>query len=310
VANRLLEVIQFVSEGPAAFYRDIAKAALQLACNHPEGPPRSSSELLRRLDYEFLLDAHGATSAVLSLPRDKVGQVRLRYEAFFGQLGCALDGDWSWDDTDTAYLLLDSVALGEDCRGAASLLFADFAHYFSQRKPKECFATMVIDEFSAIAGASDLALKVEQARGFNTALVLVPQTPSGMGGEIQRQRILGSVETVIAHAFNEPQEVSDLAGCKRVMELSQRYGEGLVEYEGFARQANRPTVDPDEIRSLETGTAWVIRRGRAVKVAVGRAPNVARLDLPEAVPLDRPLRAVEVAPPKQISYLDDGPEDG
>jgi hypothetical protein len=131
-----------------------------------------------------------------------------------------------------------------------------------------------------------------------------------MGGEIQRQRILGSVETVIAHAFNEPQEVSDLAGCKRVMELSQRYGEGLVEYEGFARQANRPTVDPDEIRSLETGTAWVIRRGRAVKVAVGRAPNVARLDLPEAVPLDRPLRAVEVAPPKQISYLDDGPEDG
>ena len=96
IANRLLEVIQFASEGPAAYYRDIAKTALQLACNHPDGPPRSSAELLARLDYELLLNAHGPSTAVLSLPRDKVSQVRLRYQAFFGQLGRALDGDWSW----------------------------------------------------------------------------------------------------------------------------------------------------------------------------------------------------------------------
>ena len=46
IANRLLEVIEFAPEGPAAYYRDIAKTALQLACNHPDGPPRSSAELL------------------------------------------------------------------------------------------------------------------------------------------------------------------------------------------------------------------------------------------------------------------------
>ena len=310
ISNRLLEVIEFASEGPAAYYRDIAKTALQLACNHPDGPPRSSSELLYRLDYEGLFNAHGPSSAVRSLPKDNVGQVRLRYQAFFGQLGCALDGDWSWEDTDTAYLLLDSVALGEDCRGAACLFFADFAHYFTQRKPRERFSTMIVDEFSAIASSSDLALKVEQARSFNTGLVLVPQTPSGMGGPTQRERILGSVETVIAHAFNEPEEIAGLAGTKRVMELSQRYGEGLVEHEGFARQANRPTVDPDDIRSLQTGTAWVIRRGRAVKVAVRKAPQLGGIDLPAAVSLDRPLRPVEVAAPKQISYLEEDPEDG
>ncbi len=87
IVNRLLEVIEFVPEGPAAYYRDIAKTALQLACNHPDGPPRSSAELLGRLDYELLLNAHGPSTAVLSLPRDKVSQVRLRYEAFFGQMG-------------------------------------------------------------------------------------------------------------------------------------------------------------------------------------------------------------------------------
>ncbi len=136
IANRLLEVIEFAPEGPAAYYRDIAKTALQLACNHPDGPPRSSAELLERLDYELLLNAHGPSSALLSLPRDKVSQVRMRYQAFFGQLGCALDGEWSWEDADAAYLLLDSVALGEDAAGTARVLFADFAHYFALRKER------------------------------------------------------------------------------------------------------------------------------------------------------------------------------
>jgi hypothetical protein len=310
IANRLLEVIEFVPEGPAAYYRDIAKTALQLACNHPDGPPRSSSELLGRLDYELLLNAHGPSSAVLSLPRDKVSQVRLRYEAFFGQLGCALDGEWSWEDTDAAYLLLDSVALGEDCAGAACLLLADFAHYFTQRKPIERFVAMIADEFSAIAASSDLAIKVEQARSFNTGLVLVPQTPSGMGPLTQRERIFGTVETVIAHAFNEPEEIATLAGTKRVIELSHRYGEDVLDREGFARQADRPTVDPDDIRSLPTGSAWVFRRGRAIKVAIRRTPDLPVADLPEATPLDRPLCPVEVAVPKHISYLDEPPEDG
>jgi hypothetical protein len=310
IANRLLEVIEFVPEGPAAYYRDIAKTALQLACNHPDGPPRSSSELLRRIDYEVLLNAHGPSSAVLSLPKDKVSQVRLRYEAFFGQLGCALDGEWAWEDAEAGYLLLDSVALGEDCNGAASLLFADFAHYFTQRKPLDRFATMVADEFAAIASSSDIAIKVEQARGFNTGLILVPQTPSGMGPLTQRDRILGSVETVIVHALNEPEEVAALAGTKRVIELTHRYGEGVLEGEGFARQAERPTIEPDEIRALNRGSAWVIRRGRATKVAIQRAPHGVDVELPDSAPLDSPLRPVEVVPPKQIAYLEEEDEDG
>ena len=305
IANRLLEVIQFASEGPAAYYRDIAKTALQLACNHPDGPPRSSAELLARLDYELLLNAHGPSTAVLSLPRDKVSQVRLRYQAFFGQLGRALDGDWSWEDADAAYLLLDSVALGEDTAGAASLLFADFAHYFSQRKERERFCLLFADEFSAIADSSDVAMKVEQARGFNAAMVLVPQTPSGMGPRTQRDRILGSVETVIVHALNDPGTLAELGGMKRVMELTHRYEDGVYARQGHARQEPRLKVDPDEIRRLATGSAWVIRRGQAAKVAIGRAPGGERAPLPEPAPLDLPLERAEVAAPKEISYLDE-----
>ncbi len=305
IVNRLLEAIKFAAEGPAAYYRDIAKTALQLACNHPDGPPRCSAELLGRLDYELLLNAHGPSSAVLSLPRDKVGQVRLRYEAFFGQLGCALDGGWAWEDADAAYLLLDSVALGEDAAGIACLLFADFAHYFTQRKARERFCVLIADEFSAMATYTDVAKKVEQARSFNTALVLVPQTPSGMGSPNQRARILGSVETVIVHAVNEPEEVAALAGCKRAVELNHRYEGSIRVREGIAQQQQRPKVDPDQVRSLPSGTAWVIRRGRAAKVAIERAPRGGGVTLPEPAPLDRPHEPVEVAVPKEISYLDE-----
>lgn len=305
IANRLLEVIQFAEDGPAAFYRDIAKTALQLACNHPEGPPRSSAELLERLDYERLLNAHGPTSAVLSLPRDKVGQVRLRYQAFFGQLGAALDGNWSFEDADAAYFLLDSVALGEDTAGAACLLFADFAHYFTMRKERQQRCLLFADEFSAIASSSDVAMKVEQARGFNAAMVLVPQTPSGMGPRSQRDRILGSVETVIVHALNEPGALAELGGMKRVIELTHRYEDGVYARQGHARQERQLKVDPDDIRGLSSGQAWVIRRGRAAKVAIERAPSGLSALLPAAEPLDPPLQRVEVAAPKELSYLDE-----
>jgi hypothetical protein len=308
IANRLLEVIEFAPAGPAAYYRDIAKTTLQLVCNHPDGPPRSSRELLARLDYEMLLNAHGPSSAVLSLPRDRVSQVRMRYEAFFGQLGCALDGEWSWEDADAAYLLLDSVALGEDAAGTACLLFADFAHYFTTRKAKSRRCLLFADEFSAVAASSDVAMKIEQARSFNCGLVLVPQSAAGLGSATQRERILGSVETLIMHAGNRPEEIVSMAGKRRQIELSHRFGEGVAEGEGLARLGERPAVDPDRVRELAVGTAWLLRRGRATKVAVEQAPLGEGSPLPPPQSLDPPQRRVEVERPKQIAYLDE--EDG
>lgn len=305
IVNRLLDVIEFAESGPAAYYRDIAKTALQLACNHPDGPPRSSAELIERLDYERLLDAHGPSEGVLALPRERVGQVRLRYQAFFGQLGTALDGEWAWEDASASYLLLDSVALGEDTSSAARLLFADFAHYFALRKQRQRPCLLFADEFAALAGTSDLAIKVEQARSFNAAMVLVPQTPTGLGDQVQRERILGSVETLIVHATNEPSSLVELAGTKQVMELTHRYEDGIYARQGHARREPRPKIDPDDIRELANGTAWLIRRGRALKLAIERAPSTEAAFLPTAAPLDRPLRRRQVEAPKQIGYLEE-----
>lgn len=304
IVNRLLEVIEFAEEGPAAYYRDIAKSTLQLACRHPEGPPRSSAELLDRLDFDRLLDAHGPTSAILALPRDKVSQVRMRYEAFFGQLGTLLDGGWCWEDTDAAYFLLDSAALGEDASTVARLLFADFAHYFTQRKRRQQPCLLLADEFSALSRTTDVATKVEQARSFNTGLVLAPQVISGMGSVEQRQRILGSIELVIAHALNDPDEIAALAGERRLPELTHRIEAGWRGRDGFARLDDRPRLPADRLRELSPGTAWMIRRGRAAKVGVHRAPALS-VDLPFRQPAETRPEPRVTTPPKEIAYLEE-----
>src|ERR1035438_7397297 len=104
----LMEVIDYSSEGPAAWYRDIAKNVLRLVCEHPDGPPHTSTQALNRMDPDTLAATHPGSSALAALTAQQIRQVRLRYEAFFGQTRGTHDGNWAWEDTPAAYLLLDS----------------------------------------------------------------------------------------------------------------------------------------------------------------------------------------------------------
>jgi hypothetical protein len=303
IQGRLMEIIDYSSEGPAAWYRDVAKNVLRLVCEHPDGPPRSSSEALLRMDVEALGQAHKGASALAALNAQQVRQVRLRYEAFFGQTRGALDGDWAWEDTGAAYLLLDSLALREETAGLARMLFEDFAHYFTSRKPRSQFALLIVDEFTALAQGAGMASRIEQARGFNTSLVLAPQVVAGMGDESEAARILGSVETVICHRVNTPEEIIALAGTRKAMEYSTHYAPEGSTGQGSARIQHQFKVEPNKVRALAPGMAYVISCGRAMKIAVLRAPDLGS-SLPRpvrsrgghaAVPRDIPASEKEVA---------------
>jgi Bacterial protein of unknown function (DUF853) len=280
VQGRLMEIIDYSRDGPAAWYRDVAKTVIRLVCEHPDGPPRSSRQALDRMDHGALRAAHSGSSAIGALTADQVRQVRLRYEAFFGQTRGALDGAWAWEDTSAGYLLLDSLALKEETSGLARFLLEDFAHYFTARKPREQFCLLVVDEFSAIAGAASIAGKVEQARGFNTSLVLAPQVVAGMGDEGERARILGSVETVICHRVNTPEEIVALAGTKQAIEYSSQLDVEGATGRGSARSQHQYKVGPNQVRSLDPGVAFVISRGRAMRAHILTAPRL-RAPFPE-----------------------------
>ncbi len=279
VQGRLMEIIDYSSEGPASWYRDVAKNVLRLVCEHPEGPPRSSRIVLGRMEIGGLRQAHDGSSALEALTADHVRQVRLRYEAFFGQTRGALDGDWAWEDTNAAYVLLDSLALREETSGLARFLFEDFAHYFTTRKPRGRFAVLIVDEFSALAQGAEMAGRIEQARGFHTGLVLAPQVVQGMGDESEAARITGSVETVICHRVNTPEEIIQLAGTRQRMEYSTHFGSEGSTGEGSARVQHQYKVDPNKVRALDPGAAYIISRGRATRAQVLRAPDV-RSELP------------------------------
>jgi len=272
VQNRLMEIVDYATDGPAAYYRDIAKTTLALACHASNGPPRSSRDLLGRLDQKYLLAEHGRQAGCLTV--DQVRQVRMRYQAFFAGTGELLDGAWSWQDTPTGYLLLDSLALREEASSLARVLFEDFAHYFTQRKPQGQRCFLIVDEFSALAQTGQMASRVEQARGYQTGLILAPQTAAGMGGPEQAARILGSAETIICHRLSTPEDIVALAGTRLTPERSLAYNPDGATGDGSIRVQHQYRVDPNDVRRLPTGQAWVIARGQAMKLAIHAAPNV------------------------------------
>ncbi len=250
IQGRLMQIVDYATVGGASWYRDIAKTTLGLVCGHPNGPPRSSEEALARMDLPLLRGVHPGSSAAGALSEAQVNQVRLRYEAFFGQTRGVLDNGWAWEDTQAAYLLLDSLALREETNGLARFLFEDFAHYFTSRKPPCQFCMLIVDEFSALA------------------------SNSGMGDPVEAARIIGSVETVICHRVNTPEEIIALAGTRRVIEYSSHYAIDGATGEGSARMQHQYKVDPNHVRSLPPGAAFIISRGRAMKAQVAQAPQL------------------------------------
>ncbi len=279
IHSRLMEIIDYAQDGPASFYRDIAKSTLRLACEHPDGPPRSSRTLLDRLDIEHLQKIHAKNPAAGAFTREQVRQVRLRYEAFFGQTRGTLDGTWAWEDTSAAYMILDSLILKEEVAGLSRLLFEDYAHYFTTRKPRERFGVLIVDEFTALATGSGMASRIEQARGFNTAIILAPQVAAGMGDPQEAERITGSVETIICHRVNTPEQIIALAGTRQAAEHSTHYAPEGATGEGSIRIQHQYKVSPNKVRALTPGTVYIISQGRAMKAQILRAPQ-ARGGLP------------------------------
>jgi len=280
VQGRLTEVIDYASEGAAAWYRDIAKNVLRLVCDAPGGPPRSSGELLERMQHDAITAMHPGSTLPGALSAQHVAQVRLRYEAFFGQTRGSLDGSWGWEDTKAGYVLLDALALREETTGVTRLLFEDLTHYFTRRKAREQFCLVIVDEFTALANAGGVAARVEQARGFNTALVLAPQVAAGMGDAQEAARILGSVQTIICHRVNTPEEIIALAGTRSAVEYSTQFDEEGATGAGSARVQHQFKIPPNKVRALEPGQAYAISRGRAMRLQVQQAPP-ASAELPD-----------------------------
>lgn len=282
VAGRLLQLIDFANEGGGAYYRDLAVNTIRLACATPNGPPRSSDELLRRLQRYALLALHPpgshAVAEIRAMEAEQLDGIRARYAAFFATVGGALDGSVGFEEIDTAYFLLDGLRLKWEAGYLARFLVEEFTQWAVGRKPRPQRVLLIVDEFSAIAQAGQgLVDVVERMRGFGVAAILCPQLAEGMGSPEAAARLIGSAQTILLHRMATPEQFVQAGGTRRVPFTTRQLEGDAFTGLGSTRVEHEYRVDPNDVRRLGVGQCFAIGSGLAMKIQIAPAPSTASL---------------------------------
>ncbi len=294
IFNRLMAIESF-SE---AYYKSVTKHVLNLICSHKDGPPRSSADFLSRFNDDLQNRA--------KLPQRELAGVELRYRAFFGALGGKLDSGWSWEDCESAYILLDGLSLKEEAASLGRYLIEDFAHYAASRK-KPGRDLLIIDEYSALATqGTDAANLVERLRSYDCAVVLSSQSYAGLGEPQDAERILDAANWLLVHRTAAPERLMVRAGTERRLQERFQFGAttaDIGDVRGNISMEEEPAIHPDEARRLDIGEAILVAHGRYCKALMVRPPmpNQEAVDQARAWIDERPappavLPAPEVQP--------------
>jgi hypothetical protein len=286
IANRLLAVEDWASEGGGVYYRRMATLALQLACTPPTGPPRNSHDFLRRLDLKRLQalwrgdqTARADLEQLAADPQVLAG-LRGRYSAFFRSLQGKADGRWGLEDVDLAVLTIPTIASRTDADAAVRLLLEDLGHFATKRKARTGDdALLVLDEFSAVQGGTEQAIHLaERLRDVGVPVVFGAQSPEGLGDERQQRRLLHTIGGgLVLHQTPDPDTLVALAGTVRVAEQAWQLDPWGPAGQAKVFMADRPRVDPNQVRQLYPGEAFLVHGGRAVKLWILQAPVPARV---------------------------------
>jgi hypothetical protein len=281
IANRLLAVEDWASEGGGVYYRRMGTLAIQLACTPPSGPPRNSQDFLRRLDPRKLQQLwRGDDTAQQDLEQlandpTVMAGLRGRYSAFFRSLHGTADGYWGLEDVDLAMLTIPTIASRTDADAAIRLVLEDLGHFATRRKARTGDDVLVVlDEFSAVQGGTEQAIHLaERLRDVGVPVVFGAQSPEGLGDERQQWRLLHTIGGgLVLHQLPDPDRLIELAGTIRVPEQAWQLDPWGPAGQARVHMTDRPRVDPNQVRQLHPGEAFLVHGGRAVKLSVLQAP--------------------------------------
>jgi hypothetical protein len=308
--NRLMAMLGWSEP----YYQDVASLLLRLALNAPgeDGPIRSSGQLMARMDPELLVrlyehDPDRLREAQSLVSRDQARAVKGaigRFANFFAATAGGFDAGpqgWSFEDVDFAYLRAPYLAGRQDADAAMRLLLEDFAHYATLRKPRRGEdATLVFDEFSAIAGGREAAIQlVERVRDAGCALYLSAQSADGLGDEAQQRRLVGACSGgLLIHGMPDPETLLRAAGVVKVVEQTWRLDSQGPTGNSSARIGERPRIEVTAVQQAREGEAWFIARGRFEHLMVARTQisDGYRARARAMVALARSWRPTEVLP--------------
>jgi hypothetical protein len=274
IVNRLLATQRFTEP----YYAGIARNVLRWAV--AAEPPASFAELVQRMDKRELRrrwrDDPGEADTIRRLPAPELLGARYRYEGVAWAVGGALDGDWSYEDVAAAYVPVGRPEHRDQSAEIGAFLLEDLLHWAMARKPRDRDALVVIDEFSKLAARPDAAVDlVERVRSFRVGVVLIGQTWASLGGtETVRERLAGTVGTIIVHRLKAPERLVALAGTEWAIERTEHLVGLAPTGRASQRLGRRYVVSPDEVRALGCGEAFLVTADGAVRLRV-RAPQLA-----------------------------------
>jgi hypothetical protein len=293
-ATAILNRLMAIEDYSEPYYRAIAKTVLSIACHAPCGPPRSSMDLLDRLNATVLTELYAGyddqrVDTLNTLTDADFAGVYKRYFGFFDALGRKLDGSWSFDTVDAGYILLDGLALKEEARSLGRYLLEDFAHYVSKRKKTDKRVLLIVDEWSAISrGGVDAANLFERVRSYGAGIVVTSQSYEGLGADAAK--LVGAAWATIAFQCTDPEAIAARAGTVREVqstlqtELTAIPGRntllsGREHLSGISSQREQEVfrLHPNVIRNLGVGECCIITNGAYLALRVARLP--AMLDL-------------------------------
>ena len=209
------------------------------------------------------------------IPEREIIGARSRYEGIAWAVGSLLDGDWSYEDARASYVPVGRPENRDQAAEVGAFLLEDLLHWAIARKDSGRQALVVIDEFSKLSTRPDAAVDlVERVRACGVGVVLIGQTWASLGpDESVRQRLAGTVGTVIVHQLKQPDDVAALVGTEWTLERTEQTLAADHTDLGSQRVGNRYVVHPDEIRALPRGEAFAIHGGRALRWRI-RPPTV------------------------------------
>jgi ABC-type oligopeptide transport system ATPase subunit len=308
IANRLLQVQEFSEP----FYQAVSETLVRLACNAPGPRVASSEDFMARLDGDRLKRVYEGTpqlADVLAVTTDPalLAGVRLRYSGFFAALAGRLDGGQAFEDVDMGMFTIPTLVQPSDAMAAARMVLADFGAYCLRRKPRDEQVTFIVDEFSAVSAAARMVIELaERIRDAGGQVVVCAQDFEGLGrGQDERLRMRDALVPggLIIHRMAEPSKLVTAAGTVRGLDQAWDLDDTGHTGSGRVSVTSRAKVDPDEVRQLKTGEAFVITGGRQLRMSV----------LPTSIPDDvREQARQEVNAAHAAAAAlghDDGPQD-
>ena len=310
LAVTLFQMIE-TGSGDAAYYADVTQAVLTLAITAPGGPPADGADFLARLDQAWLQAAYrddpGPLAAVRAA-RAQLPDISLRYRTLLSRLGPALDGPGTLADADAWYFILEGTR-EQSVAEAQAMALTELAAALATSTGSEPRAILLAcDDYSAVSGRVPLWQLYERGRSLGIGVQVSAQSWQGLGdSEDERYRIAATADGGLWLLRTPyPQPVCELAGTHRIIETATKVIGGMWGDEGSSRVQHAWTVNPQIVRSLDTGQAAYIHAGGCTWVQVARPhPSPLLLSPPPA----RPAPAIVIPPARQEEEPQSWPPD-